>query len=363
MTIKMKLLKLLTVVLPVVLLAATATAQTAASGLMKSIQVSGFVDGYATWNFNTPASEQNQLYNFNTTANSFAFNLAEVKLTKATGAPGTWGFTAALGYGPAVQIVQSGDLTPNDTSLQNLLQAYGSYKVSKGLQIDFGKFATPLGAEVIETNGNWNYSRSILFSYAIPFNHTGIRATETLNSKWSVYGMVVNGWNNVTDNNTSKTLGAGFSFTPSSLVSVAENVISGPEGTGNNHDLRTVSDTIVTVNPSSSLSFMGNYDFGEDKTGGTNRWQGVAGYIHYAINTRIAITPRVEWYSDPQGFTTGVAQQLREATLTLEYKAGDHAMTRAEYRVDHSNTPFFSRGSGSLSQTQATATLGLILMF
>ena len=55
-------------------------------------------------------------------------------------------------------------------------QAYVSLLTGK-LQLDAGKFVTPLGAEVIESQDDWNYSRSILFGYAIPFYHAGMRAT------------------------------------------------------------------------------------------------------------------------------------------------------------------------------------------
>ena len=41
------------------------------------------------------------------------------------------------------------------------------------VQWDAGKFVTPIGAEVIESQDNWNYTRSILFGYAIPFYHLG----------------------------------------------------------------------------------------------------------------------------------------------------------------------------------------------
>ena len=66
-------------------------------------------------------------------------------------------------------------------ALQNVEQAYVSYyaPVGKGLTIDFGKFVTPLGNEVIEAKDNWNYSRGILFGYAIPFYHVG-RAARVL---------------------------------------------------------------------------------------------------------------------------------------------------------------------------------------
>ena len=39
--------------------------------------------------------------------------------------------------------------------------------------MDFGKFVTSAGAEVIESKDNWNYSRSLLFAYAIPYWHFG----------------------------------------------------------------------------------------------------------------------------------------------------------------------------------------------
>ena len=34
------------------------------------------------------------------------------------------------------------------------------------------------GAEVIETHSNWNYSRSLLFAWAIPYYHMGLRAVD-----------------------------------------------------------------------------------------------------------------------------------------------------------------------------------------
>src|SRR5205823_1138365 len=79
-------------------------------------------------------------------------------------------------------------------------------RVQPGLQLDFGKFVTSAGAEVIESHSNWNYSRSLLFAWAIPYYHFGLRATET-KGHFAGGFQVVNGWNNVEDNNSGKTLG------------------------------------------------------------------------------------------------------------------------------------------------------------
>ena len=78
------------------------------------------------------------------------------------------------------------------TSPSILKEAYVSYlaPVGKGLQVDFGKFVTPMGAEVIESKDNWNYSRSILFGYAIPFYHFGVRAKYAFNDKYSLTGFL-----------------------------------------------------------------------------------------------------------------------------------------------------------------------------
>ena len=91
--------------------------------------------------------------------------------------------------------------------LDKIEEGYISYltPLGKGLQFDVGKFVTPLGAEVIEAKDNWNYSRSLLFALAIPYYHMGVRATYSANAKVTLAGLVVNGWNNVVENNSGKT--------------------------------------------------------------------------------------------------------------------------------------------------------------
>jgi len=330
------------------------------------ISVSGFVDAYASYNANTPTGGANTLYNFNTAANSFALNLAELKFIRPVDKVGDWGFTAIFGYGNAANIVTAADPS-GDTSLKNVIQAFGSYKapIGKGLQIDVGKFVTSNGAEVIETKDNWNYSRGLLFAYAIPYYHVGVRTTYVFNPKITTYAMLVNGWNNVTDNNAGKTVGFGGTYTPNSKWSLTENLTVGPEQTNDNHDYRKLTDTVLSYTPSSTWAFLANYDFGEDRLAGvTQRWQGAAAYVKYAFNTHVALIPRVEWFTDPQGFQTGKPQQVREITMTSEYKVSDNTLTRAEYRHDRSSIGFFPLHSPTrLSKDQDTGTLGVIFMF
>src|SRR5207249_12047271 len=67
------------------------------------------------------------------------------------------------------------------------------------LRIDAGKFVTPVGAEFIEgyDGYNDNHSRSLLFTWAIPFTHTGFKLSYPFNDKFTAMVMLVNGWDNV----------------------------------------------------------------------------------------------------------------------------------------------------------------------
>ena len=134
-----------------------------------TIDISGFVDFYYGYNFNTPATGQAQVRNFDVQHNSFSLNLAEVAFERKPTNESRGGFRVDLDYGPAAQMVHASE--PGGPAVfQNILQAYVSYfaPIGSGLQFDFGKFATPMGNEVIKTRDNWNYSRSLLFTLAEP---------------------------------------------------------------------------------------------------------------------------------------------------------------------------------------------------
>src|SRR6266446_6056189 len=65
------------------------------------------------------------------------------------------------------------------------------------LNIIAGKYVTNAGAEVIKSDGDVNYSRSILFGYAIPFTHTGIRAAYKASDTLTLLGGVNGGWDDL----------------------------------------------------------------------------------------------------------------------------------------------------------------------
>ena len=113
----------------------------------------------------------------------------------------------------------------------DLTEAYIDYlaPVGSGLKARFGKFATYQGAEVIEARDNFNYSRSFLFNFAIPFTHTGLMAGYTVSPVLTANLYLVNGWDVTNDNNKGKTVGANFVVTPVEPLSMNFSFMYGPE--------------------------------------------------------------------------------------------------------------------------------------
>ena len=325
----------------------------------RGTEVGGLVDGYYLWNSNKTSP---MFHAFDATHNDFDLSMAEVWLAKSPAMDSPIGYKVRLNFGHATSV-----FTPaSDGDYKYVEEAFGSYlaPVGKGLQIDFGKFVTSAGAEVIEAKDDWNYSRSLLFQNAIPYFHTGIRFTYSPSDKVTLMGGVVNGWNNTIDQNTGKTVMASITLKPTGALSIIENYIGGPEQAADNADWRNLSDTVVsyTVNP--MVSLMANYDYGRDTVANVSQtWQGIAGYAKIQATKMVAVIPRVEWYQDKNGFMTGTAQNLKDATLTLEIKPADNFMWRIEYRGDFSNKTPFVNSVGTAQSSQNMLILGFLYSF
>jgi putative OmpL-like beta-barrel porin-2 len=362
------------------------------SSVLGGATVVGLVDGYYGYNFNKPAAggtalsgapgDFTSLRLFDPRNNQFALNLVELGLVKTPDADNRLGYKAIFGFGDAMQqvnVVSGGD----PSFLQYLKEAYFSYlaPVGKGLLINVGKFVTPNGAEVIESNANWNYSRSLLFNYAIPFYHYGVQAQYTFNPKFTLTGYVVNGWNDIIHDtstgyhNSGKTGGLTFAWTATKKLTLTENWMGGPGATQlDGSHWRNLFDTVVAYNLNSKWSFQLNGDYGRvERTTLTPLssvdWWGAAGYVKYQINPKYAFATRYEYYNDPNGYTTGIfdanghGPHIQEVTLTMERRIATHLISRLEYRHDESNQAFFPKGQPSNPPVSGQNTMAVGMMF
>ena len=320
---------------------------------LNGFQFGGLMYGSYNYNFNSPDSGSNNMRIFDQNHNDFTMDLLQLEVSKET--ESGVGFHAVLDYGETAGLIQSdwgGDLAHNF----EVQQAYMTYTfgVGNGVEMKFGKFATLLGGEVIESPYNPNVSRSFMFGYAIPFTHTGVLFSTALNDNISLTAGVVNGWDNVRDNNNGKTflgsLGLEFGDLAWTFNGVfgAEDDDSGSSKTG-------VFDTVLTYSPMENVDLLANFDYGtaSEQVGGDDAdWTGLSGIVTLGgglLDEGLAdwsFALRGEWFSDQDGYRTGIDQDLREVTGTFKWQMTENMQARLEFRHDWSNQDVFSDGSG-----------------
>ena len=338
-----------------------------------SIDFSGFLDGYFSYNANRPSNsangQTNDLYNFDDKTDQF--NLAAADLT-INHNPDPIGVHADIIFGRTNALIHSASEKDTDSYIE---QAYISYTPAKthGSELDFGQFVTSAGAETIPAKDNWNYSRSLLFAWAIPYYHFGLRTSAPITKTWTAGLQVVNGWNNVVANNGGVTVGLTSAFTKPKY-SWTLNYYTGPENQDTQKGYRNLIDTTLLLTPAAKFNAYINYDYGQNRTpastagelitpAASDHWSGIAFAAHAQATAKMALAGRYEYFNDNAGYSTGTSQNLQEFTGTYEYKWAEGLLSRVEYRRDWSNAAIFHKGDTNMVDSQSTLTVALIAFF
>ena len=338
------------------------------------ISVTGYLDvAYSklsgTGAFNSTGSPNNRVFD----AESESFNVHQAALTIAKQPAEGYGGVLNLTMGKDAKNIKSydGQVSTTDYSNFDVTQAFIQYAVGSTTVIA-GKFVTAAGAEVINSTSNNNYSRSILFGYAIPYTHTGLRATYAMNEKVSLVAGVNNGWDQTKDANKNKGVEFGLALTPSKSFSLNAGYHSGyepidlaasPTGTSGQ---RNLFDLVATYTVNDKLNFVINYDTGsQENFNGTARakWSGYAAYANYQMNEKWFMSVRAESFSDKDGYRSGTIQEWKEATLTVAYAPNKSVVIRGEVRKDTSDVATFSYDDGIARKEQNSMGLQAIYKF
>lgn len=387
--------------------AAPATATVAATELvpedrknldfLREATINVGLDGYYSYNFNSPVGRVNLLRAYDVLSNNFSLNQASIVLEDAPNLSEgrRFGARVDLQFGQATDTLQGNPTNePRPDIYRNIFQAYGTYvaALGKGLTIDFGKWSSSIGIEGNYTKDQMNYSRSYYFNF-LPFYHMGIRANYPVNDRFTLTYWVVNGTNQVEATNGFKDELFGFTAKPAKSVTWVVNYYLGQE-----HPDRTevapyspipvqpglsfvairpapngrlhIFDSYASWQAAPKLSFAleGDYvierlwrDQAPGESDSPSHVIGGATYARYEFSSRFAAAARAEYLSDRGGLFSGLNQALKETTATFDYKLAEGFLMRYEWRRDFSNRPsFLTDTQGLLSREQTTASVGLI---
>ena len=162
---------------------------------------------------------------------------------------------------------------------------------------------------------NLTYTRSLVGDYS-PYYQSGVKLTWTPTARLTAQLDVVNGWQNISENNTGK--GAGvrldYAVTGSSTLTYY-NLISSEAGTR----LR-VFNGVGARHSSGKLTLQGEFDVGsqsrDPSIGGQSSWYGWSAVARVQATPVVAMVVRAEGYSDADQVIIGTGTRDANGTLT-----------------------------------------------
>ncbi len=286
---------------------------------------------------------------------------------------GTVGATAFLRFGPSVPIFYGTDT--GTAGIDSILGGFVTIKPNEALTIDAGYFGTIYGAEVAESWINLNYTRGGLYYAMQPFYHFGVKANYAINDTVALRAMVVNGANNIADENDSPAFGLQLAL--NDLGGVFDLFAGGfyESGSDSTWGIETFVD-VVGILTLGDVTVMANFDYNINRADSEadapfdddlSYW-GVMAALGYAITPEVGIAVRGEYLSDPdnyifaalEGGEAGNDSTVTTLTGTLDLKLMPHLVIRPEFRFEMAGNEIYADGDGAPTDTWFTGVIGLV---
>jgi len=307
--------------------------------------------------------------------NRFMLNALAVVLDKPYDpAKFSAGFHTELLVGQDATVIQSGGFFGPSTPA-DLPHLYVTLNVptasGNGLQFKIGRIPTLLGLEVIETIANPNWSEGNQFIYVENFTGTGLSVETKFNNYVDAQFRIINGWDQVSDNNGRKSLMARVGLYPNALSSLGLTGYWGPEEPGNNSANRYGFEALLWRKLGSAAVWVQG-DYGTEQANAAlpdptqdAKWWALGAWVTYDFNATVGLALRGDYVNDENGarsnatlgFPANTGQKFGSGTATLTIKAWPSAVVRPELRYDRSTLAAFRGKKDQVSVALAVAYL------
>src|SRR5881296_3926263 len=226
-----------------------------------------------------------------------------------------------------------------------------------GLQIKAGRMVTLMGVEVIETVANPNWSEANQFIYVENFTGTGVSVETKFNNYVDAQFRVINGWDQVSDNNTHKSLMGRVGLYPDALTSLGIVGYWGPEEAGDNSANRYGVDAVLWRKVGGKVNVWLQGDYGKEQANAAlpvatqdAQWWAAGAWVTYDFSSSLGLALRGDYVNDENGartngvfgFLPNTGQKFGSGTATLNIKAWPSAVLRPELRYDRSTLTVFN---------------------
>jgi len=349
------------------LLAALVLAPLAASAedaKAPKVTFSGMVDSYYTLNL-THAQDYSVPTNGYSADTGFNLNFAKLT-TVAELDPVTFRLDVGLGK---EGVLIGNAITSTAPSYPTFVeQAYASMKFGK-FTVDAGRFVTPAGFEVFEAKDNWIYSKGLIFNYALPTAHEGVRVGYGLTPELTLTAYLANG-GDLFSNDVGSTQSPYKTFILNGVFARDATTLAGTFFITKNP--ATAQDgylfDVVFTQGLGKLSINLSGDYGTFSSSGglpSYSWLALGASAKLQLTDALKVVGRVEYLDDSDGARTGLAPvgasgvNFVSVTAGAGYAVGSNAELKAELRLDKASENAYR----SAKDTAATIHLAAIAWF
>lgn len=329
---------------------------------------SGFVDTYYAYDFGRPRTFDRVFTTQAARHDEFNVNLAFVAAT-VTGERVRG--RIALQAGTSVQANYAGESTigalSGPTLSRHIQEATAGARLAQSLWIDGGVYFSYIGWEGWISRDNPTYTRSLVADYT-PYYLSGVHLTwQPRRGDGSVpvtlQVHVMNGWQNVSENNHGKAVGLRVDWQVSPAVALAYGNFIGNEQPQGMPAATRIFNQVMARGVSGRVSLQGQVDYGREAG---HEWYGLVAIGRESVAATVALSLRLERYRDPHQVivVTGTPVGLKAdgASLGIDIGRPTSLVWRTEVRGLHATSPLFpSRGAPDASRSNLLVVTSLAL--
>jgi hypothetical protein len=231
-------------------------------------------------------------------------------------------------------------------------EAYVGKRIGENTWIDAGIFLASIGAESWISKDNYTYTRSLNADY-VPYYSTGVRIEHTLNQKESLQLQILNGWQNIAENNSGKAISMQYknvlntktTFTYNNFFGDEEVVSASPR-------FRSYHNFILNYLASSKIQMIAAIDIGQQsqqENDGVDLWYTTNFTLRHVLTETNSFAYRAEYYHDrhetnvvtntPDGF------EVLSASVNYDQKLDPTTLWRTELRGFYSKDEIYPQGT------------------
>src|SRR5436853_2797660 len=251
------------------------------------------------------------------------------------------GFHTELLVGQDATVIQSNGLfagvaPPVPVDVPHLyVTVNGPTASGNGLQFKVGRIPTLMGLEVLETYANPNWSEGHQFISVEDFTALGVSVETKFNHDLDAQFRVINGWDQVSDNNSRKSLMGRLGIYPDAATSLGIVGFWGPEEPNNNTANRYGVEGLLWRKLGKAAVWVQG-DYGKEQANALlpdpskdAQWWALGGWVTYDFSSSVGLALRGDYVNDENGarssfnglvgFPANTGQKFGSGTATLRY--------------------------------------------